>query len=121
MAGSYNHVVNHKGQLLNNENFVNMIENLGDAYEMAEEMYGMIWFLADGSANKVEAARKFYIVGTEMSPGKEPDAPDDPMEDFGEWLAAERDQYEENTIIWRTLDAIYIKFLNSRDDQKDME
>jgi hypothetical protein len=34
MAGSYNHIVNNKGDLLNNERFVGMIENLGDAYEM---------------------------------------------------------------------------------------
>jgi hypothetical protein len=46
MAGSYNHIVNNKGDLLNNERFVGMIENLGDAYEAVEEMYGMIWWLA---------------------------------------------------------------------------
>jgi hypothetical protein len=35
-----------KGKLLNNENFTGMIENLGDAYEAAEECHGMIWYLA---------------------------------------------------------------------------
>lgn len=46
MAGSYNHVVTDDGNLVANEYFPNVIENLGDAYEMAEEMYGMIWWLA---------------------------------------------------------------------------
>jgi hypothetical protein len=46
MAGSYNHIVDDDGNLLDNERFVGMIENLGDAYEMAEHMFGMIWFLA---------------------------------------------------------------------------
>jgi hypothetical protein len=35
------------GKLRNNESFVNMIENLGDAYEAAEECYGMVHYLAD--------------------------------------------------------------------------
>jgi hypothetical protein len=46
MAGSYSHIVDNNGRLLSNEDFIDMIENLGDAYEMAEEMYGMIWYLA---------------------------------------------------------------------------
>lgn len=83
MAGSYQHIVNDKGQLLNNENFVGMIENLGDAYEMAEELYGMIWFLATEMIDPlksssyspemwVEEARKYYKIGlNSYSPGKE--------------------------------------------------
>lgn len=83
MAGSYQHIVNDKGQLLNNENFVGMIENLGDAYEMAEELYGMIWFLAtemidplkDSSYTPedwVKEARKYYKLGlNKYSPGTE--------------------------------------------------
>lgn len=49
MAGSYNHVVNNDGTLMDNDRMMisgAMIENLGDAYEAIEEMYGMIWFLA---------------------------------------------------------------------------
>jgi hypothetical protein len=46
MAGSYNHVITDQGNLVSNETFVKMIENLGDAYEAVEEMYGMIWWLA---------------------------------------------------------------------------
>lgn len=85
MAGSYNHAVNHEGdgQLLCNEQFAGMIENIGDAYEMAEEMYGMIHFLAEQirtfSADEhgndvslrgiVEEARLNYRIGLSMSPG----------------------------------------------------
>jgi hypothetical protein len=46
MAGSWQHATTKGGKLLNNERFCGMIENLGDAYEMAEEMYGMVWWLA---------------------------------------------------------------------------
>jgi hypothetical protein len=35
-----------QGKLRNNESFCSMIENLGDAYEAAEECYGMVWYLA---------------------------------------------------------------------------
>jgi hypothetical protein len=46
MAGSWRHATTKGGKLLNNENFVDMVENLGDAYETVEEMFGMIWWLA---------------------------------------------------------------------------
>lgn len=49
MAGSYNHIVNNDGTLMDNDRMMisgAMIENLGDAYEAIEELYGMIWFLA---------------------------------------------------------------------------
>jgi hypothetical protein len=42
-----------KGKLLNNENFCGMIENLGDAYEAAEECFGMVWWLAARWADDV--------------------------------------------------------------------
>lgn len=70
MAGSYNHATTDAGNLRSNESFVNMIENLGDAYEMAEEMYGMIWFLARMAVNPqeaVEAARQGYEQGLEFA------------------------------------------------------
>lgn len=35
-----------QGRLRNNESFCGMIENLGDAYEAAEECFGMVWWLA---------------------------------------------------------------------------
>lgn len=82
MAGSYNHVITDNGSLRDNESFAQMIENLGDAYEAVEEMYGMIWMLAHMAANgpalppaeMVEEARKNYIYGLELAkqtPGKE--------------------------------------------------
>ncbi len=46
MAGSWQHMTTKSGKLRNNETFCDMIENLGDAYEAAEECYGMIWWLA---------------------------------------------------------------------------
>ena len=70
MAGSYEHATTDDGKLRSNESFVGMIENLGDAYEMAEEMYGMIWWLADGDAAKVRDARNNWDFGiSEKSPG----------------------------------------------------
>jgi len=46
-------------------------ETQGDAYETIEEMYGMIWFLANGDPEAVERACQKYEEGLAMSPGKE--------------------------------------------------
>ena len=72
MAGSYNHATTDAGNLRSNESFAGMIENLGDAYEMAEEMYGMIWWLAshtEGADTKeiVEQARQKYREGLKIA------------------------------------------------------
>lgn len=77
MAGSYNHIVTEQGNLVSNERFANMIENLGDAYEMTEEMFGMIWYIADNFGAPgappsevkriVEMARENYKEGLEIS------------------------------------------------------
>jgi hypothetical protein len=71
MAGSYNHIVTDTGSLRNHESFGDLIENGGDAYEMAEEMYGMIWYLAshlDGHVPAlVEEARLNYSAGLEFA------------------------------------------------------
>jgi hypothetical protein len=73
MAGSYNHATTKAGNLREPESFAGMIENLGDAYEMAEEMYGMIWLLASwtDSGNTlpwvVEQARQSYRAGLEIA------------------------------------------------------
>jgi len=75
MAGSYNHIVNDQGNFVSNETFAQKIENLGDAFEMAEEMYGMIWWLAslapDAAAmtaeDLVEMARQNYPLGLELA------------------------------------------------------
>lgn len=75
MAGSYNLAVTRHGNLLSNESFAETVENLGDAYEMVEEMYGMIWWLAhmapDGGPQMpeelVEMARQQYATGLELA------------------------------------------------------
>lgn len=75
MAGSYNHIVNSKGDFLDNERFVQRVENLGDAYEMAEELFGMIWWLACmaqeapvmSAEELVEHARRNYNVGLQLA------------------------------------------------------
>jgi len=59
MAGSYNHIVDKNGILLNNEDFVCMIENLGDAYECVTEMYDMIAYLSGGKDSLIDEAIKF--------------------------------------------------------------
>lgn len=66
MAGSYNHVVTKNGNLVSNESFVNMIENLGDAYEMTEELFGMIWWLAAELINQ----QQFALIALEVTPTK---------------------------------------------------
>lgn len=57
MAGSYLHATTKKGKLRNNESFIGMVDNLGDAYETVEEMYGMIWWLAEQYARSLEDAQ----------------------------------------------------------------
>lgn len=54
MAGSWNHMTSRTGKLLSNTNFTGMVENLGDAYETAEECYGMVWWLADRVAGLLD-------------------------------------------------------------------
>lgn len=57
MAGSYHHC---KGKSVRDFNF-ETIENLGDAYEACEEMFWMIYFLANGDKKKIqEASDNFY-------------------------------------------------------------
>jgi hypothetical protein len=88
MAGSYNHCVTDAGNLMSNDRMMisgAMIENLGDAYEAIEEMFGMIWWLASHVAPAapasemkamVEAARKNYKEGLETSKQIHRDFPD---------------------------------------------
>lgn len=71
MAGSYRHATTPKGKLRNPKTMIYATENVGDAYETIEEMYGMIWYLAHGEAALVEGARKNYKVGIEWSPGRQ--------------------------------------------------
>lgn len=72
MAGSYNHAVTDDGKLHNTKNMLIATETQGDVYETIEEMYGMIWWLAEGNIELVEEARKQYLVGIDdYSPGRE--------------------------------------------------
>lgn len=92
MAGSFKHVVDDQGRLLDGEGINSMLECMsGDVVECVEEMYGMIWYLASrltGSAlggalapqvtgsdqasnmaSVVEEARQNYQEGLRLSPG----------------------------------------------------
>lgn len=60
MAGSYNHVTDRKGNLLSNEDFIQYIENLGDAYEAIEEMYYIIQYLSKGNSDLVKEALEWF-------------------------------------------------------------
>lgn len=69
MAGSYKHATTKSGKLREPFDMVRMLENGGDVWEALEEMYGMIWWLADGDSLVVESARQNYQGGIKMSPG----------------------------------------------------
>lgn len=69
MAGSWNHIITDDGALISNEDFPDMIENLGDAYEACEECYGMVLFLSNGDPAKIEEARERYREGLELGAG----------------------------------------------------
>ena len=58
MAGSYKHIINEKGALVTNEEFIGQIENLGDAYEMAEECWYLIQILANGDKDRIEKSKE---------------------------------------------------------------
>jgi hypothetical protein len=81
MAGSYSHAVTDTGQLRNIHFMGIAAENLGDAYETIEEMYGMIWLLAHGDPYLVEIARQSYELGiSSYSPGRQ-DPNEKPVEE----------------------------------------
>lgn len=73
MAGSYRHATTGAGKLRNWRTMTVATETQGDAYETIEEMYGMIWWLADGDADRVEDARQHYLDGIGRSPGVQPE------------------------------------------------
>ena len=73
MAGSYSHATDDQVRLRNWRNMTIATETQGDAYETIEEFYGMVWWLAQGNAERVEDARRNYLGGIEMSPGRQPD------------------------------------------------
>lgn len=74
MAGSWKHITTDKGEFRG----VELIDNLGDAYETLEECYGMVWYLVSLLGNDptsrtmaadIEEARLHYKDGIELSPG----------------------------------------------------
>lgn len=86
MAGSYRHVTDDEGRLLQDEDICSMLECMsGDVAEAVEEMYGMIWYLAErlegyfaesryandgGPAFWVKDAQRHIEEGLEISPGR---------------------------------------------------
>jgi len=86
MAGSYNHATNDDGSLRDPLDMASMLDTGGDVYEAIEEMYGMIWWLAQtiispgiaglakGATAKefVEMAEKKYRTGILLSPTDRP-------------------------------------------------
>ncbi len=80
MAGSWRHMTTDSGKLRNNESFCEMLENLGDCYEAAEECYGMVQWLANEwsvltGASKVQIIReaeRHYKAGLEIGGVQKP-------------------------------------------------
>lgn len=87
MAGSYNHVITEEGNLRGPEKVSQTLETGGDVYEAVEEMYGMIWWLADELVTErqrgagmqtltrseratavIEDAQENYVDGLRLSP-----------------------------------------------------
>lgn len=66
MAGSYKHVTKPDGSF-NAEDFGEMIENLGDAYEACEEMHFMVSFLAGGDRERIAEAHAAFVAS--QTPG----------------------------------------------------
>lgn len=67
MAGSYQHCVDEQGHLLPPRELAGMLENGGDVFEAVAQMYGMIWFLAEGDAERVDQAQVRWAEGLEAS------------------------------------------------------
>jgi len=63
MAGSYRHCTNDDGSF-RSEDFSDLIENLGDAYEACEMMHWMIGYLAGGDKQKIEDAEHAFYTRT---------------------------------------------------------
>jgi hypothetical protein len=80
MAGSWQRMTTKSGKFRNNESFCGMIENLGDAYEAAEQCYGMVQVLAEQLANitgelredLIKSARARYQAGLSIGGVQKP-------------------------------------------------
>ena len=73
MAGSYGHCVNDDGKLLGPYDLNGMLTTGGDVWEAVEELFGMVWWLAAGDAERVQQAWEHYRDGLELSPGQAED------------------------------------------------
>lgn len=90
MAGSYLHCVDKDGKLYAPKTLTGMLEcSSRDVYEAVEELYGMVWYLANelhdlddevsssewhedashSTAENVEIARQNYREGLKLAPG----------------------------------------------------
>ncbi len=71
MAGSYGHIIQKDGNLRSNKRVVASLETGGDVFETIEEMYGMIWYLANVHIGRekqmVDDARKNYREGLKLA------------------------------------------------------
>lgn len=75
MAGSYSHCVDREGEFIG-ENFQNMIENLGDAYEACEQMVFMLHAIGDALGDHkavMKWAENEYFHS--VNPGEHPEYP----------------------------------------------
>jgi hypothetical protein len=71
MSG-YSHIVDSEGRLLDPDRFSGAVPDLKGAYELAEQLYGMVWWLAAAFQEHcidldVEDARKNYKQGIEIA------------------------------------------------------
>ncbi len=55
MAGSYKHIINDDGSFRG----VDLLDDLGDAYEALEECFDMLKFLSGGDKTKIFEAYKY--------------------------------------------------------------
>ena len=58
MAGSYGHVTDKDGDFRRNEDFYDMVENMGDAYETIEHLWVMVQVLANRDKEVIQNAVK---------------------------------------------------------------
>ena len=77
MAGSYGHVTDDDGAFIG----ADLLENGGDVFEAVEEMYGMIWYLANGDPNRVKEAQANWNKGFDLAPPRKDDEDEEGEDD----------------------------------------
>jgi hypothetical protein len=77
MTGSYTHLVDAKGGLERGPVILDLLDHPEDMYEAIQQLYGMIWYLAEQlsrngffptAADAVSEAKEFYKEGLQVSP-----------------------------------------------------